>query len=100
MTKPAASPRKAEPAAKPAVEAASAAAPTSKGDSRGKTDVLVALLRRTEGATVEDLMEATGWQAHSVRGAISGSVKKKLHLTVTSTKDGDTRVYRIVEAQA
>lgn len=100
MTKPATAPRKPKPAAKSASEAATAAGPAPKGNSRGKTDAIVALLRRTEGATVEDLMEATGWQAHSVRGAISGTVKKKLQLTVTSTKEGNTRVYRIAEAQA
>ena len=40
-------------------------------------------------------MQATAWQAHSVRGAISGSIKKKLGHAVSSAKSGNTRVYRI-----
>jgi len=61
----------------------------------GKVGVLIALMRRPEGAEIEEMMAATGWQAHSVRGAISGSVKKALGLTVTSVKEVDVRVYRI-----
>ncbi len=50
------------------------------------------------GATIEEIVEATGWQAHSVRGAISGALKKKLGLAVTSEKvQARGRVYRIVE---
>lgn len=62
---------------------------------RGKIGVAVELLRRDQGATLADLMEATGWQAHSVRGAIAGAIKKKLGLMVTSTKTGAGRIYRI-----
>ena len=59
---------------------------------------LIALLSRKEGATITELMEAMKWQPHSVRGAISGTLKKKLGLDVTSEKDEDRRrVYRIVE---
>jgi len=61
----------------------------------GKVGVLVALMRRPHGAEIEEMMAATGWQAHSVRGALSGSVKKALGLTVTSVKEVDIRVYRI-----
>ena len=61
-----------------------------------KLGALIAALRRKKGATIADLMEATGWQAHSVRGAISGALKKKLGLEVTSEKtEGRERVYRI-----
>ncbi len=57
---------------------------------------LITLLSRKDGATIADLMKATGWQAHSVRGAISGNLKKKLGLGVTSEKiEGCGRVYRI-----
>ena len=51
------------------------------------------LLKRSGGATGKDLMKATGWQAHSVRGFISGVLGKKMGLTVTSTKaeDGERR---------
>jgi hypothetical protein len=61
-----------------------------------KLGALLSALRRKKGATIADLMEATGWQAHSVRGAISGALKKKLGLEVTSEKaEGRERVYRI-----
>ncbi len=63
-----------------------------------KQALLVELLSRRKGATVTDLQKATGWQPHSVRGAISGALKKKLGLTVTSENVGKRgRVYRIVE---
>ena len=65
---------------------------------KGKIALLVSLLRSDEGATVEAMMAATGWQAHSVRGAMSGSVKKALGLTVASEKIEGVRVYRIAEA--
>ena len=62
-----------------------------------KLAVLIELLRRPAGATIPDMMEATGWQAHSVRGAISGALKKKLGLEVPSGPATDRgRVYRVV----
>jgi hypothetical protein len=64
----------------------------------GKTKqaILVDLLSRSNGATLAELVNATGWQRHSVRGAISGTLKKKLGLTVTSEPTDDRgRVYRI-----
>ena len=73
------------------------AAPNVKTPT-GKIATLVALMRRPEGAEIEAMMAATGWQAHSVRGAISGSVKKALGLEVTSVKEVDVRVYRIAPA--
>lgn len=60
----------------------------------GKLGTLVELLERPEGATIGQLVEATGWQAHSVRGAIAGALKKKHGLTIMSAKEGDVRVYR------
>ncbi len=60
-----------------------------------KQNVVIALLRRPEGATTEQIMETTGWQAHSVRGFISGTVKKKLGLTVMGQKTEAGLVYRI-----
>ncbi len=62
-----------------------------------KLGIVIGMLRSTKGATIEALSKATGWQAHSVRGAISGAIKKKHCLTVTSEKiDGD-RTYRIAD---
>jgi hypothetical protein len=47
------------------------------------------MLGRTEGATMHQIMGVTGWQAHSVRGFVSGTLGKKLHLTVLSAKGED-----------
>lgn len=63
---------------------------------KGKLGSLVVLLLRPEGAALEDMQAATGWQAHSVRGAIAGSIKKKLGFEVSSEKSEDGRIYRIV----
>ena len=59
---------------------------------------LVALLRRPQGATIDEIATATGWQNHSVRGAISGALKKRLGLTITSGKEKRGRVYRVAAA--
>jgi hypothetical protein len=57
---------------------------------------LIAMLRAPDGATIEEITTATGWQAHTVRGAIAGALKKKLGLDVTSEKvEGRGRIYRI-----
>ena len=70
-------------------------------DPKGKLGILVALLRRPGGATIKDLAEATGWQDHSVRGAIAGALKRKIGLQVLSEKTDQVRVYRIpTEAEA
>ncbi len=71
---------------------------------------MIELLRRPEGATVEQIAKATGWQKHTIRGAISGALKKKLGLTIEATRTrevgpektgakGSTTVYRIIEAR-
>ncbi len=61
-----------------------------------KQALLIDLLKRKKGATIEEIVEAIGWQAHSVRGAISGALKKKLGLPVTSERVEDRgRVFRI-----
>ncbi|MEW5727843.1 MAG: DUF3489 domain-containing protein [Pseudomonadota bacterium] len=61
-----------------------------------KQEALVAMLKRPEGASIEEISTAFGWQAHTVRGAIAGALKKKLGLEVTSEKvEGRGRVYRI-----
>jgi hypothetical protein len=61
-----------------------------------KTGKILDLLKRPDGTTLQELMKLTGWQAHSVRGFLSGTVGKKMALTVTSTKSEDgTRTYSI-----
>ena len=57
---------------------------------------IIELLQRPEGASIAEIIAATGWQVHSVRGMISGALKKKLGLSVTSVKEqGRGSVYRI-----
>jgi len=61
---------------------------------------LLQLLNRPEGASIEDMMQATQWQQHSVRGFLAGTVKKKMGLPLTSSKaEGDVRRYRIASCQ-
>jgi hypothetical protein len=58
--------------------------------------MLIEMLQKAEGATMEAIVAATGWQPHSARGAMSGALGKKLGLAVTSAKEeGRGRVYRI-----
>ena len=67
---------------------------------KGKLGQLIDLLRADGGATIEEMMAATGWQAHSVRGAMSGALKKKLGLAIASEKTEAGRIYRIVQDPA
>ena len=75
--------------AKPVAKLSRKAAPGSKQDS------VIALLRRPEGATLNNLVKTTGWQPHSVRGFLAGTVRKKLKLQLQSQKVDGTRTYRI-----
>jgi hypothetical protein len=54
-----------------------------------KTAKVLDLLKRPGGATMKELLKATGWQPHSVRGFLSGTLGKKMRLTVLSTKNDD-----------
>src|SRR5436190_23301227 len=65
-----------------------------------KQDEVIAMLRRPEGVTVDEVASVTGWQHHTVRGVFSGTLKKKVGLTLASAKEERGRVYRIVEAGA
>jgi hypothetical protein len=57
------------------------------------------MMRAPEGANIEEITTATGWQSHTVRGAMGGALKKKLRLEVTSEKvEGRGRVYRLPAA--
>ncbi|MCW5719215.1 MAG: DUF3489 domain-containing protein [Bauldia sp.] len=63
-----------------------------------KQALLIEMLRRPEGATIDEVIAATGWQAHTVRGAMAGALKKKLGLDIKSEKvEGRGRVYSIVD---
>lgn len=77
---------------KPDTEAPAAAAASRP---EGKLAALTGLLRRDQGATLAELTAATGWQAHSVRGAMSGALKKKQGLEIASVKADGVRTYRI-----
>jgi hypothetical protein len=71
--------------------AASAQAPKAQPRDGTKQATLIALLRRKDGADLDEIAEATGWQKHTIRGAISEALKKKLGLEITSTKDEQGR---------
>lgn len=65
-----------------------------------KANRIIKLLHRRKGATLAQLAMAAGWQNHSVRGFLSGTVRKRMQLHLTSeTSDDGTRRYRIVEAR-
>jgi hypothetical protein len=101
---------KATKTAPAASEPEAAGGPSAKPTPRAGTKqaLMIDLLRRPEGATVEQIAAATGWQHHTIRGAISGALKKKLGFTVEATRTrevgpnktgakGSSTVYRIGE---
>jgi hypothetical protein len=93
-------PQRRKQAAKPGSTRSKRRRPGSPTAARPSTKqaVLVALLRRRRGMTIAEAAAALGWQLHSVRGAVSGTLRKKLGLTITSeTVDGRGRVYRITD---
>jgi len=89
--------KKTAPVKKGAKGAKRAKVPEKAGARQGsKTETVLDLLKRPGGATAKELMKATGWLPHSVRGFISGTVNKKLGLAVTSTKGEDgERTYSV-----
>ena len=61
-----------------------------------KQAAVIKMLQRPDGTTIQQVMESTGWQAHTVRGTFAGALKKKLGLNIVSAKDATgERVYRI-----
>ena len=76
------------------------AMPDPQPTRASKQAEVIALLRRPEGATVDEVRAITGWQPHTVRGMFSGALKKKLGLAIVPTKEERGRVYRIAEAGA
>ena len=78
-----------------AIEALPDPEPEPDAKRPSKQDEVIAMLGRPEGATVDEVASATGWQRHTVRGVFSGTLKKKLGLTIASAKEERGRVYRI-----
>ena len=82
--------KKTTPAKKATKAAKKATSAKAEGARKGsKTAKVLDLLKRRGGATMKELMKATGWLPHSIRGFISGTVGKKMGLTVESTKAKD-----------
>jgi hypothetical protein len=82
--------KKAAMGAKKAGGARPGKAAKEKGVREGsKTETILALLKRPGGATAKELIKATSWQPHSLRGFLSGTIRKKMGLTVTSAKSED-----------
>ena len=89
--------------ADPEIEAAVAAIETKaraevktpRTRDNSKQATVISMLQRPEGATIPQICEATGWQAHTVRGTFAGAFKKKLGLNLVSDKGEGDRVYRI-----
>jgi len=77
-----------------------AAAPKARTPREGtKQATLIAMLRTPDGATIAEITTATGWQSHTVRGAMAGALKRKLGLEVTSEKvENRGRVYKLPAA--
>jgi hypothetical protein len=79
-------------------EPTTAEAPKERKVREGtKQALLIEMLKRPSGATIDEIVTATGWQSRTIRGAMAGALKKKLGLTIASEKDETRgRVYRIV----
>ena len=80
-----------------AIEALPDPEPHSATKGPSKQAAVIAMLQRPEGATIEEVASAMGWQRHTVRGLFSGTLKKKLGFAVASAKEERGRVYRIAE---
>lgn len=90
----------ATPAAAPATKLnqLSAAAVVKKAETESKQSRVIGLLQSPKGTTIAAMMKATGWQQHSVRGFLTGVVRKRLKLKLDSEKIDGKRIYRIVKA--
>ncbi|MEO1042653.1 MAG: DUF3489 domain-containing protein [Pseudomonadota bacterium] len=73
---------------------------TEKTSARAATklNLMIEALSRRSGASIEELRRLTGWQAHSVRGALAGALKKKGHAITSDKPDGGVRRYRIAKS--
>lgn len=71
--------------------------PQPTAPAASKQQILISLLKRPKGAAIEELMEATGWQRHSVHGTMSGVLKKRLGLPLITEYGERGRIYKIAE---
>jgi cell division septation protein DedD len=86
-------------ASKPAVKKAKAV-PIASPEGTSKQAQLIALLRSAAGASMADMMALTGWQSHTVRGMLSGALRKRLGLDVQCQRVDGVHLYRIVQTAA
>jgi len=102
VRKPAARPSagKSRPVAKPAITSSPPPAKVPASSTTSKQSQLIALLGSPAGASIAQMMELTGWQSHTVRGVLSGSLRKRLGLNIQHQIEDGVRVYRIAEAAA
>jgi hypothetical protein len=92
----ASAPKIAKPRSKQVTTVPAVAEPVPAAKRVTKLSEAIGLMRRTDGANIAELMAATGWQAHSVRGAIAGAIKKRLGLDVSTEKvEGRGTVYHV-----
>ncbi len=84
-------------ASEPAAKAPATSEPKEHKTREGtKQALVIEILRRAEGATIAEIVEATGWLQHTARGVLAGSLKKKLGLTIGSEKDETRgRIYKL-----
>lgn len=89
--------RSARPVPVVSAETAAKQEPVSSALLPSKQSQVITLLRGDSGASMPQLMTLTGWQSHTVRGMLSGSLRKRLGLNVRCQREGGARVYRIVQ---
>jgi Protein of unknown function (DUF3489) len=81
----------------PAVGQRHRSSAAQNGRTESKQDRIVAMLRAPSGATIDAMVDATGWQQHSVRGFLAGVIRKKLGLNLVSAAAEGGRIYRITD---
>jgi hypothetical protein len=92
---------KSSPAAKPRSKPVPARKiRATKAGGETKQAKVLALLHRPGGVSISDLVKATGWQEHSVRGFLAGTVRKRLGLNLESTRQDGERTYRVTAARS